>query len=147
MDDELRDYLMSMERQIGSRIDALGKRLDGRMDGLEGELKQQGMLMRAMARVVLKPEVELEDESVEDEAVRALSALGLKYEIILPCVLEVMEDGLSAEEVVRRVLVRSLSDDELRDAIMRQGCGRQARTAARESATWQHYAFEVEEFP
>ena len=50
--------------QLGSRMD----RLEERMAGFEGELKQQGMLMRAMAKVILPEDAMVDDASDSDAA-------------------------------------------------------------------------------
>ena len=57
-------------------IEALSERIGGlesRMGSLEGEVRQQGMLMRAMARVTLSEDVmatTLSDRDLENEIVR-----------------------------------------------------------------------------
>lgn len=61
--------LKSDVSELGTRMN----RLESRIDGLEGEMKQQGMLMRAMARVILPEDVmatTLSDRELEEEIVR-----------------------------------------------------------------------------
>lgn len=79
MDAELRDYLFRMEERISLQIRALDGRMDkidGRMDRLEGELRQQMILMRAMAHVIL-PEDAL-DRSLCEGTPEEIAALKRK---------------------------------------------------------------------